>query len=73
MNTMSDNFFVVQNSVPHTETDDTSSSSGSHAQPDSQSLLPRSGWQNQRAFLSVLIKAKQSLDIAEITALLDLK
>jgi hypothetical protein len=34
-------------------------------------LLPRSGWQNQRAFLSVLMRAKQALDIAEITALLD--
>ncbi|MCC5653985.1 hypothetical protein LC609_30250 [Nostoc sp. XA013] len=34
------------------------------------SILPRSGWQNRRAFLKVLVKAKQSLDIAEITAIL---
>lgn len=37
---------------------------------NAQSLLPRPGWQNQRAFLSVLIKAKRSLDIAEIAAIL---
>jgi hypothetical protein len=34
------------------------------------SLLPRSGWQNRRDFLRVLIKAKQALDMAEITATL---
>lgn len=33
-------------------------------------LLPRSAWQNQQAFLRVLIKAKQALDMAEITATL---
>ncbi len=33
-------------------------------------ILPRSGWQNRRAFLKVLVKAKQSLDMAEITATL---
>ncbi|WDD36987.1 hypothetical protein PQG02_34770 (plasmid) [Nostoc sp. UHCC 0926] len=38
---------------------------------DAQSpILPRSGWQNRRAFLKVLVKAKQSLDMAEITATL---
>lgn len=33
-------------------------------------ILPRSGWQNWRAFLKVLVKAKQSLGMAEITATL---
>ncbi len=33
-------------------------------------LLPRSGWQNRRDFLRVVIKAKQALDMAEITATL---
>lgn len=34
-------------------------------------LLPRASWQDQKALLKVLIRVKQSLDIAEITALLD--
>lgn len=34
-------------------------------------LLPRSIWQDRRAFLKVLIEAKRSLDIAEINAYLD--
>ncbi|MEH2179230.1 hypothetical protein [Nostoc sp.] len=33
-------------------------------------ILPRYGWQNRRAFLKVFVKAKQSLDMAEITAIL---
>lgn len=34
-------------------------------------LLPRSSWQDQQAFLRVLIRAKRSLDIAEINAYFD--
>jgi hypothetical protein len=34
-------------------------------------LLPRSAWQDRRAFLRVLIKAKRALDLAEISALVD--
>jgi hypothetical protein len=33
-------------------------------------LLPRTGWQDRQAFFKALVKAKRSLDIAEITALL---
>jgi hypothetical protein len=48
-----------------------SARSGSNGQMGAQSpLLPRSGWQNRRAFLIVLIRAKQSLDIEEIAATL---
>ena len=36
---------------------------------DAQSpILPRSDWQNWRAFLKVLVKAKQSQRVAETTA-----
>lgn len=70
--TTGDSLALEKNSVPYEETDNSESSgSDSDSQIDPQSpLLPRSGWQNRRAFLSVLIKAKQSLDIAEITATL---
>jgi hypothetical protein len=34
-------------------------------------VLPRYGWQDQKAFFKALIKAKRSLDIAEISALLN--
>jgi hypothetical protein len=34
-------------------------------------LLPRSAWQDRRAFLKVLIKAKRALDLAEISAFVD--
>jgi hypothetical protein len=33
-------------------------------------LLPRSGWQNEQALLKQLVKAKQALDAAELTAAL---
>ncbi|WP_392533424.1 hypothetical protein [Nostoc sp. C117] len=36
----------------------------------SQPLLPRSGWQDQQAFLKAIIRAKQALDMAELTAIL---
>ncbi|MBC1223656.1 hypothetical protein GNF10_27475 [Nostoc sp. UCD121] len=36
----------------------------------SQPLLPRSGWQDEQAFLRAIIRAKQALDMAELTALL---
>jgi len=70
--TTGDSLALQNDSLPYKETDNSESSgSGSDSQIDSQSpLLPRSGWQNQRAFLNVLIRAKQSLDIAEITATL---
>ena len=72
MNTMNettnDSLAVEKKSLPYKETDNFESS---NSVSDAQSpLLPRSGWQNRRAFLSVLIKAKQSLDIAEIAATL---
>ncbi|WP_019503879.1 hypothetical protein [Pleurocapsa sp. PCC 7319] len=34
---------------------------------DSSSVLPRQGWQDKQAFIKALIKAKQSLEIAEIS------
>lgn len=34
-------------------------------------LLPRSSWQDRQAFLRVLVRAKRSLDIAEINAYFD--
>lgn len=36
----------------------------------SQHLLPRSGWQDEQAFLRAMIRAKQALDMAELTALI---
>jgi hypothetical protein len=36
----------------------------------SQPLLPRSGWQDEQAFLRAVIRAKQALDMAELTAIL---
>ncbi|MCF2147145.1 hypothetical protein IQ276_011940 [Desmonostoc muscorum LEGE 12446] len=36
----------------------------------SQPLLPRSGWQDEQAFLKAIIRAKQALDMAELTAIL---
>ncbi|MBD2511519.1 hypothetical protein H6G91_30475 [Nostoc muscorum FACHB-395] len=36
----------------------------------SQPLLPRSGWQDEQAFLRAIIRAKQALDMAELTAIL---
>ncbi len=72
MNTMNettcDSLAIEKESLRYEETDNFDSlKSASDAQSP---LLPRSGWQNQRAFLSVLIKAKRSLDIAEIAATL---
>jgi hypothetical protein len=38
---------------------------------DSQTfLLPRSAWQDRRAFATILLKTKRVLDLAEIGALL---
>ncbi|MBD1930051.1 hypothetical protein H6F74_28050 [Trichocoleus sp. FACHB-90] len=70
--TTGDSLALEKDSLPYERTDSSESSgSGSDSQMDPQApLLPRSGWQNQRAFLSVLIRAKRSLDIAEITATL---
>ncbi|QLE53213.1 hypothetical protein FD724_35355 (plasmid) [Nostoc sp. C057] len=36
----------------------------------SQPLLPRSGWQDEQAFLRAIIRAKQALDMAELTVIL---
>lgn len=71
--TTGDSLALEKDSVPYKGTNNFESlGSGSDSQIDAQApLLPRSGWQNQRAFLSVLIRAKRSLDIAEITAFLD--
>ncbi len=33
-------------------------------------LLPRSAWQDEQAFLKAIIKAKQALDMAELSAIL---
>lgn len=67
--TTDDSLALEKESLPFEGTDNFESSK---SVSDVQSpLLPRSGWQNRRAFLSVLMRAKQSLDIAEITALLD--
>ena len=67
--TTDDSLALEKESLPYEGTDNFESwKSVSDAQSP---LLPRSGWQNRRAFLSVLIKAKRSLDIAEITAFLD--
>lgn len=40
---------------------------------DSQFVLPRSGWQDKKAWLKAIIKAKRALDIAEIEFLLKQK
>ncbi len=37
---------------------------------DSQSILPRSGWQDKKAWLKAVIRAKRALDMAEINFLL---
>lgn len=37
---------------------------------NSQSILPRQGWQDKQAFVKIVIKAKRALDIAEINDLL---
>jgi hypothetical protein len=37
---------------------------------NSQSILPRQGWQDKQAFVKAVIKAKRALDIAEINNLL---
>ena len=37
----------------------------------SQFILPRQGWQNKQAFLKAIIKAKRTLDIAEVSNFLD--
>ena len=37
----------------------------------SSQLLPRQGWQNKQDFIKAIIKVKRSLDIAEISNLLD--
>jgi hypothetical protein len=41
------------------------------ADSNSQSVLPRQGWQDKQAFVKVVIKAKRALDIAEINDLLN--
>ncbi|WP_242065059.1 hypothetical protein [Nostoc sp. FACHB-133] len=33
-------------------------------------LLPRSSWQDEEAFFRAVIRAKQALDMAELTAIL---
>lgn len=67
--TTDDSLALEKESLPIEGTDNfDSSKSVSEVQSP---LLPRSGWQNRRAFVSVLMRAKQALDIAEITALLD--
>jgi hypothetical protein len=39
---------------------------------DSQPLiLPRSGWQDRRAFVKALMKTKRALELAEISALIE--
>jgi hypothetical protein len=38
---------------------------------NSQSILPRQGWQDKQAFVQTVIKAKRALDIAEISNLLN--
>jgi len=72
MNETTGNFLAVEkDSVSYKESDALESSKSLDNQQNAQSpLLPRSGWQNRRAVLSTLIKAKRSLDIAEITSLL---
>lgn len=35
-----------------------------------QAILPRRGWQDKRAFLKAMIKAKRAIDIAEISTLI---
>ncbi|GAA6623368.1 hypothetical protein [Scytonema sp. NUACC26] len=62
--TTGDSLSLEKESLPYKGTDNFETSNA-HLP-----LLPRSGWQNQRAFLSVLVKAKRSLDIAEIAATL---
>lgn len=48
---------------------DNAESSPSRWDKDAQlPLLPRSSWQDQQTFLKILIRAKRSLDIAEIGA-----
>jgi hypothetical protein len=37
---------------------------------NSQFILPRQGWQDKKAFVRAVIKAKKALDIAEISNLL---
>lgn len=70
--TTGDSLALEKDLLPYAETDNCKlSGTGLESQMDAQApLLPRSGWQNRRAFLSVLIRAKRSLDIAEITATL---
>ena len=38
---------------------------------NSEMILPRRGWQDKKSLLKVIIKAKRSLDIAEISHFLD--
>ncbi len=54
--TTGDSLALEKDSLPYEGTDNfESSGSGSDSQMDAQApLLPRSGWQNRRAFLSVL-------------------
>jgi hypothetical protein len=35
---------------------------------NSQFILPRQGWQDKKAFVRAVIKAKKALDIAEISS-----
>lgn len=37
----------------------------------SSPVLPRSAWQNQEAFLKLLLKTKKMLDIAELSSFFD--
>lgn len=70
--TTSDLLALEKDLIPDEKTDNFESSrSALDDQLETESpLLPRSGWQNRRDFLRVLIKAKQALDVAEITATL---
>lgn len=61
-----DNELVSPSATGHSELSD----SRLNTQLDSQPLLPRSAWQDRQALVKVLIRAKKSLDIAEITAFL---
>lgn len=57
------NYNQINNRIP---------ASNKNSKDDSnQFILPRQGWQDKRAFLKAIIKAKRALDIAEINNLLN--
>jgi hypothetical protein len=68
-NNTTGNSIALENDADHSKWSKNKNVSDSQFAPHSP-LLPRSSWQSQRAFLSVLIRAKQALDMAEITAIL---